>query len=59
MNKVRRGWAHFFNEGTLFATRADVAQEKEFREAAKRAISDPMGTSLFKNAGEPKGSFTF
>lgn len=42
-----RGWAHFFNKGTLLANRADVAREEAFQEAAKRAIGDPKGTSLF------------
>ncbi len=45
--RLKRGWAHFFNEGTILANRAEVAREEEFREAAKRAIGDPTGTSLF------------
>lgn len=45
--RLRRGWAHFFDEGTQLANKADVSREAEFREAAKRAISNPSGDSLF------------
>lgn len=47
--RLRRGWAHFFEEGTMLANKADVSREEEFREAAKKAIGNPSGNSLFQD----------
>lgn len=45
--QLKRGWAHFFTDGTLLAPMGDVAGEVDMREQAKNAISDPSGHGLF------------
>ena len=43
----RRGWAHFFQEGSFLENHAIQDCEEQYRELAKEAISDPSGQSLF------------
>lgn len=44
---LKRGWAHFFDEGTQLDNQGFVDGEKEMRMNAMRAISDPSGAGLF------------
>lgn len=43
----RRGWAHFFEEGSLLENMAEIEGESEYRELASEAISNPSGQDLF------------
>lgn len=45
--RAGRGWKHFFEEGALLMNQAEMLREEEFKERAKKAISDPSGMSLF------------
>lgn len=45
--RLGRSWAHFFEEGTRLENHAEQPREAEMRERAKKALSDPQGTSLF------------
>ena len=44
---LKRGWGHFFREGTRLENHVPADREVEFRDRAKRAIDDPSGMSLF------------
>lgn len=45
--RLGRGWQHFFEEGTQLDPYTPIYNEKEMRERAKDAISNPSGNSLF------------
>jgi len=44
---LKRGWGHFFREGTRLENPADVWKEDDYREKALRAIEDPNKNGLF------------
>ncbi|MEZ0607849.1 hypothetical protein ACAW74_04995 [Fibrella sp. WM1] len=46
--RLKRSWAHFFDEGTQLHPHHDVDGESEMRMNAMEAISDPSGRSLFE-----------
>ncbi|HEV7382809.1 MAG TPA: hypothetical protein VGN64_23600, partial [Dyadobacter sp.] len=45
--QLKRGWGHFFREGTILANHAPQAREEEFKQRAMKAINDPGDTGLF------------
>lgn len=45
--KLKRSWAHFFDEGTYLDNQAYIEGEKEMRMNAMKAISDPSELGLF------------
>lgn len=44
---MKRGWKHFFDEGSFLANHSPQHFEEHYREWAKDAISNPSGVSLF------------
>lgn len=45
---LRRGWAHFFEEGSRLENMAEIEGEAEYKELARSAIANPSGISLFE-----------
>lgn len=45
--QLKRGWGHFFREGTTLQNHDLQTREEEFRERAMKAVDDPGGMSLF------------
>ncbi|TAF02271.1 MAG: hypothetical protein EAZ80_01620 [Runella slithyformis] len=44
---LKRGWAHFFEEGSFLENQAEIEHESLYRKLAKDAISNPSGMGLF------------
>lgn len=44
---LKRGWGHFFREGSLLNNQVMQDREQEFKDRAERAVSDPGGMGLF------------
>ncbi|PWJ52737.1 MgsA-like AAA+ ATPase family protein [Dyadobacter jejuensis] len=45
--QLKRGWGHFFREGTNLVNHTPQDKEEVFRERAAKAVSDPGGMGLF------------
>lgn len=45
--QLKRGWGHFFREGTLLNNHTPQEREQEFRERAIKAVDDPNNIKLF------------
>lgn len=45
--QLKRGWGHFFRDGSMLQNHVNQDRESEFREKAAQAIHDPSGMGLF------------
>lgn len=47
--RLKRGWKHFFEEGSKLENVADVEGEEDYKQKARETISNPSGSGLFED----------